>query len=377
MLARLFLFLSFFAALAILTGSALAHKLAPTIVDASFDGKGGYELRLRTNLEALLAGIGPAHDDTDAAPEAERYRSLRSMQPGELEAQFRTFLPRWLGSLDIRFDDAAAKPGFGGIAIPEVGDTALARTSTITLAGRVPAGAGAFSWAWPARYGSSILRVQEAGSENMVTQWLKDGARSGSIPLSGATKPGIGQLFADYTWLGFTHILPKGLDHILFVLGLYLLNAGLRPLLVQVTAFTIAHSITLGLGLYGVVNLPPTIVEPLIAASIVYVAVENLMTSRLHVWRPVIVFAFGLLHGLGFAGVLQEIGLPRSDFVTGLIAFNVGVEFGQLAVIALAWGLAGVWFGARPWYRARVVVPASLAIACVGLYWTAERVFWA
>jgi hypothetical protein len=87
-----------------------------------------------------------------------------------------------------------------------------------------------------------------------------------------------------------------------------------------------------------------------------------------------VVFGFGLLHGLGFAGVLHEIGLPRADYVTGLVAFNLGVEFGQLAVIALAFAATGLWFRTQPWYRARIVMPASLLIAIVGLYWTVERV---
>jgi hypothetical protein len=124
-----------------------------------------------------------------------------------------------------------------------------------------------------------------------------------------------------------------------------------------------------------VVSLPSTIVEPLIAASIVYVAVENIATSRLHAWRPFVVFGFGLLHGMGFAGVLEEIGLPREQALTGLITFNVGVELGQLAVISIAYGLVGHWFKDRSWYRARIVVPASALIAVVGAYWTVERVF--
>jgi HupE / UreJ protein len=133
--------------------------------------------------------------------------------------------------------------------------------------------------------------------------------------------------------------------------------------------------VSLALGLYGIINVSPKIVEPLIAASIVCVAVENLVTDKLHAWRPIVVFCFGLLHGLGFAGVLHEIGLPRADYVTGLIGFNIGVELGQLAVIALAFAATGLWFRARPWYRTRVVMPASLAIALVGLFWTFERIF--
>ena len=102
------------------------------------------------------------------------------------------------------------------------------------------------------------------------------------------------------------------------------------------TAFTVAHSITLGLSIYGVVALPPRVVEPLIALSIAYVAIENLITRELHAWRIGVVFLFGLLHGLGFAGVLRELGLPRGEFLTALLSFNVGVELGQLSVIAAA-----------------------------------------
>jgi hypothetical protein len=186
------------------------------------------------------------------------------------------------------------------------------------------------------------------------------------------------QVVAQYTMLGFTHILPKGLDHILFVLGLFLLSIRWKPLLVQVTAFTLAHTITLGLSIYGIVSLAPAIVEPLIAASIAYVAIENLVTAELKPWRAFVVFGFGLLHGLGFAGVLHEIGLPRSEFLTALLSFNVGVELGQLAVIVSAWLLVGLWWKTRSWYRARLVQPLSALIAAVGVYWTIERIIgWA
>jgi hypothetical protein len=128
------------------------------------------------------------------------------------------------------------------------------------------------------------------------------------------------------------------------------------------------------LSVYGVVSLPPAIVEPLIAASIVYVAVENILTSNLKPWRTLVVFGFGLLHGLGFAGVLAEVGLPQGQFVPALVSFNVGVELGQIAVIALAFLAVGIWGRTKSWYRARVVVPASAAVAAVGLFWTVQRV---
>ena len=177
-----------------------------------------------------------------------------------------------------------------------------------------------------------------------------------------------------YLKLGYTHILPRGVDHILFVLGIFLLSRRLKPILLQVTAFTIAHTITLALTIYGVVSLRPAIVEPLIALSIVYVAVENILTSRLNAWRVALVFAFGLIHGMGFAGVLSELGLPRAQFLPALLSFNAGVELGQLTVILAALAVLGPFRNAS-WYRRRIVVPTSIVIAAVGLLWALERTF--
>ena len=103
--------------------------------------------------------------------------------------------------------------------------------------------------------------------------------------------------------------------------------------------------------------MPSSIVEPLIALSIVYVAVENILTDELKPWRVYVVFGFGLLHGLGFAGVLTELELPRSEYLTALITFNVGVELGQLAVISGAFLFVGLWFRNRSWYRRRIIIP--------------------
>lgn len=181
-------------------------------------------------------------------------------------------------------------------------------------------------------------------------------------------------MLTSFLRIGFAHIVPDGFDHILFVVGLFLLSPKLKTLLIQVTAFTLAHSITLGLCLGGLVSLPAEIVEPLIAASIAFVAIENIVYKELKAWRWMVVFGFGLIHGLGFADSLKEIGLPDGSFMLALISFNVGVEAGQLAVIAIATGLT-VWFWNKPWYRTRITVPASVLIAAVGLYWSVERVW--
>jgi hydrogenase/urease accessory protein HupE len=207
-----------------------------------------------------------------------------------------------------------------------------------------------------------------------MTEWLEGGQTSTPIspvlPNRSVNRLAIG---LRYLALGFTHIVPNGLDHVLFVLGIFLLSRRLRQVLAQVSAFTIAHSITLALSMYGIVSVSPNVVEPLIAVSIAYVAIENIFMSELKPWRLALVFAFGLLHGMGFAGALKELGLPRSEFVLALATFNVGVEAGQLAVIGGAFLLVGWYCGRRHWYRRLVVMPASALIACTAVYWTVQR----
>jgi hypothetical protein len=193
------------------------------------------------------------------------------------------------------------------------------------------------------------------------------------IPLMPVGRPAWYLMFAGYVKMGYKHIIPQGLDHILFVLGLFLLSKKTKALLTQISAFTIAHSITLGLSLYGVFSLPSSIVEPLIALSIVFVAVENLFTTEMKAWRPFVVFGFGLVHGLGFAGALKDAGLAKGDFLTGLVGFNAGVELGQLSVVVLALVAVG-WLRSKPSYRMAVVMPASCAIALIALVWTIERI---
>ena len=183
--------------------------------------------------------------------------------------------------------------------------------------------------------------------------------QSAEPPFSLNTQAAPGSTAWRYLTLGFTHILPHGLDHMLFVLGIYLLSRRARSVLLQVSAFTVAHSITLGLSMYGLVSVSPRIVEPMIAISIAYVAIENLFCSELKSWRVVLVFAFGLLHGLGFAGALQELGLPRW-ISHGAPVVQRGSRSGALAVIAAAFMLVGWRYSNRTWYRSRIVVPASL-----------------
>ncbi len=178
----------------------------------------------------------------------------------------------------------------------------------------------------------------------------------------------------NYIWQGIIHIIPKGLDHILFVLALFLFSTRLSSLLWQISAFTLAHMVTLALGIYGILIVPSIIVEPIIALSIAYVAFENLFHHKLKSYRLLLVFIFGLLHGLGFASVLLELGLPENQALASLVSFNIGVELGQLSVVALAFVLLA-WARNKPWYQSKIATPLSLIIALMGCYWFIERIF--
>lgn len=189
-----------------------------------------------------------------------------------------------------------------------------------------------------------------------------------------AQKANIEGGFWRFVVLGFDHIVPYGFDHILFVLGLFFFSTKLGPLLWQITAFTVAHSLTLALSLLGVIQLSPRLVEPLIALSIAVVGIENIFFRKFRPSRWLIVFAFGLVHGLGFAGILTKLGIPKDEFWATLIGFNLGVEFGQLTVVGVAAALM-VWFWRQAWYFKAIVVPVSASIGAVGLYWAIQRVF--
>ena len=183
------------------------------------------------------------------------------------------------------------------------------------------------------------------------------------------------QVVSFYLKLGFTHIIPEGLDHILFVVGLCLLSNKVKVILWQATAFTVAHSITLASSMKNIIVAPSAVVEPIIALSILFVAVENLLLTELKPWRILLVFMFGLIHGLGFASSLNEIGLPRNKFVTSILSFNGGVELGQITVICAVFVLLVIPFGKNKNYRKWIVTPLSVLIGLVAMFWTIQRVF--
>ncbi len=216
---------------------------------------------------------------------------------------------------------------------------------------------------------SSVVKMSFITGENH-TVTLSRGELTWRVPL----REEVSTVAAQYTWLGMEHIWI-GFDHLLFVLCLIWIAGGLRRILVTITGFTIAHSITLVLAALEVVSLPVPPIEAVIALSVLFLASEIARGEQDNLtWRyPIAVSSsFGLLHGLGFAAVLGEIGLPQTELVTGLVFFNVGVEIGQI-VFALAVVLVLRWLQNWAWFSARGQTAVSYFVGCVAAYWFVER----
>jgi hypothetical protein len=344
--------------LVLLAGSACAHN--PIVVDTTIitDGDGVQVVVEIKQSEVLFA-------------QHER-RSL--FIDGQDFARLEPAIGRWLqGGIRLSADGQPVPVSF------DARSTAMALDDPLSfhLHGALPAGshrlAVTITLFESLGGGLSIIDNVHLQGPHQQGSTIKPGETAMlDLSAAGCDRQGRVGTFLDFLRLGFFHIVPEGTDHILFVLGLFLLSPKLKPLLTQVTAFTIAHSLTLGLSLAGIFTLPSRIVEPMIAASIAVVAIENITTREVKPWRWMIVFAFGLVHGLGFAGALKDLHLPKGSVLKPLIGFNCGVELGQLTVIA---GAAAVtwWCWKQPWYRTRVVVPASVMIAAIGLFWAVQR----
>jgi len=368
-------------AAALVTGAsqpAHAHEVRPAIADVTLqpgDAATGKApqivLDVAANIEAFVARVDLADiTDTNDDANSDRYDALRRDQPEVLEAAFRQYWPYLRDRLNVETNGARVPLTLESVRVPIVGNPLLPRTSQFVITGQT---AGPVTIGWAPEFGRLVVRQLGVADGDAYTGMINGGEKTPVISAAGGESEGGLATFVRYVVAGFDHIIPKGLDHILFVLGLFFLAPRLVPLLWQVSAFTLAHTITLALGALGLVSISPSIVEPLIALSIVYVAVENLFMRDLGVWRPALIFGFGLLHGLGFASVLEEFGLPDDQFIPALIGFNVGVEAGQLTVIALAFLAVGLWFRSKSWYRVGIAIPASLAIAAIGAFWVVER----
>ena len=368
--------------------SAIAHEIRPAVADLSMTSAppsaddqalpSRLSIMIDLNAELFLAGLDASLvRDTDDAPQGKDYDALRALTADQLAQKFTDQWADFEKALTGLANDRQLSFQLDVIEVEDNPAMALPRSSKIQISAPLEPNDASVRFGWSAALGPLVLRQQSQTEkpENLYTAYLEPGAISAPIKRQGVTAQPVLTIMLDYAKIGFVHIVPKGLDHILFVLGLFFYAARWRPLLGQVTLFTLAHTTTLMLASTGHIVVSPNIVEPLIAASIIYVAFENLRSERLHAGRLVVIFAFGLLHGLGFASVLGDIGLADGQFMISLISFNIGVELGQIAVLVPAFLLFGVAAGNALWYRRLIAIPASYLIGAIGMWMLITRVF--
>jgi hydrogenase/urease accessory protein HupE len=363
-----------------LSQECVADTVKPALIEINTHSTGQVTIEIRASIEALLTGINGRYKNTKEAPNAAQYDTLRKYKSDQLAIEFKQFHAVFLQKITLKDNkNKNISLKITGIDIPEAGYTKVPRISVINLSAQLDKETQSLQWYYPLEFGDNAVRLRQINEAEKQWhwsewQWLrKDQPSTPFSLLEVFTQRPLHQVIIEYIVIGFEHILPKGLDHILFILGIFLLNTQFKPLVQQVTLFTIAHTITLGLAINGIISLPAYIVEPLIALSIAYVGIENILATKLNNTRLLVVFLFGLLHGMGFASVLADFNMPEQTFITTLISFNIGVELGQLTIIALAYFSLSHWFKKKSWYRNRIVIPSSLFISSVGFYWAIER----
>ena len=355
------------------TGTAAAHDLPYAVITISTSEAGETELIVRTHVPALLTGRPIAHlNDSDLAG----FLSLEDSGLDRLKARAADALR---AGFYIRADGRDLVPRT--IVFPD--NVTLRRDARIRPSDPQPSApirivlgnlhADTLEIGPPYALGRTLIMLSDqaaAPDAGSVVGFLGPGEGSGPVSLS--RRMSVGRTFATFFTQGVLHIVPLGLDHILFVITLAVVSTNTRLLVLQISAFTIAHTVTLALATFDMAPAPAGVIEPLIALSIAAMAVDNIRTANTPSWRPYAVSAFGLLHGFGFAGALRELGLPQGQELAALVAFNLGVEAGQLLVVAALLAVVG-WWMRRSWYRVGIVLPVSVAIAATGVAWTLER----
>lgn len=361
-----------------------AHTMTLTEVTVTFATPGKLDVKIGIDLTQILGS-------------PDRYYQFVTEPEAAQQADVRTLLPQVLAGLQLVVGSAPLKLELKQFSTATANktlilDSQMSTLSTFRFTAALPASQEPLKLLVP--IGAPIdypvvYTLQVPAAHVSMTRWLEDGAHESepydwagqapggapsahSVSVDPDSLPWTHQT-ALYLRLGFKHIVPEGADHILFVLGLFFLGITWRKLLSQTTVFTIAHATTLFLSTYGIFSLPSRFVEPGIALSIAWIAIENVFKPRLGPSRLAVVFGFGLVHGLGFASSLRDIPFPKHDFIVALLGFNFGVDFGQLFVIAAAFMLVG-WFRNEPWFRSRIAIPCSLVIAAIGLLWAIQRI---
>ena len=382
-----FLKATLFGFLCLFSGLASAHSIPDIPVRGNFQTGGEAEISIEINPRNWT-------ESPKMAPSLEQkeFLTYTAAQREELLKQTKVFVATYL---EFTLEPIGqVKPDFTWDFVAETGKPLMAMTDAVVARGKwktkIPAGVTGWKVrSLPGHKVATVFTNSVDGKEHPRFMVMFPGETSFTFDLTGlaakpptgptpgsvgthSTEAGTWSTFVSYLKQGFEHILPEGLDHILFVLGLFLLCRAWKPILIQVTTFTVAHTITLALATLGYVSVDTNIVEPIIALSIAVVALENIFRPTYGKFRLLLVFVFGLIHGLGFAQRLIDEQIPSGSVASALLGFNCGVELGQLAVIGLAIA-ATFWIKDETKYRRWVVIPASTLIALAGLVWAYQR----
>ena len=372
------------AGLAMLCGAMAvqAHELRPAIMDIGLspDQPDRLSISVTFSGEAFLAGLDLSGiTDTDDSDQSAAYDALRELSPDVLAQKVEAEFDRLIGLVTLSLGGTPVPLGLQSVTVESVPDLRLSRDTVLVLDAPAPPAATAetqlITVAWDPALGGLLIRQAGRGSDPAYTDFLMGGGVSTGFALSTEIVPTIWEVVIKYIHSGIIHIVPAGLDHILFVIGLLAYGLSGRHLVFQVSLFTAAHTLTLGMASVGLIVVSGDIVEPLIALSIAWIGIENIRrkSDRFHPSRAVVVFAFGLLHGLGFASVLSDFGLPAGAFVLGLLSFNVGVEIGQLIIVVPICLILKAMKPGKEIFRRRFQWPVSAIITGIGLFWVAER----
>jgi len=355
----------------LIASSVQAHENLTTKVDILENENKSLAVTVNLSLEAALVSFGPEESGDSHSAEFSR---LSALSADQLALEFEPVKAEVMAGLTLLDNnDAPVRLSLISAQIPEPPTDGSDRQTVLRYVTDPLLGGEMIRTHWGLPIGALIVRADAHDGTELISAYLQPDEITDPFSFSNGSALSQWSVAKDYLVVGFRHIIPDGWDHILFIVGLFLFSAAWRPLLTQVSVFTLAHSLTLALALTGRVNLAPSFIEPLIALSIVFIAVENIRIKQLQSGRLLVIFLFGLLHGLGFAGSIGEIGFSGATFFTALLSFNVGIELGQLAVIALCMVTVGLWFSTRAWYFLRVQVPASIMIGMVGSFWFVER----
>ena len=370
----IFYFLSLFI---IYSTSVFSHEIKPSIIDYKIE-ENNILLNIRLNAELILSDIDASKiTDTNSSSFSDIYDSLRLLTEDKLRE---LFIESWTdiqSKINFNINDETRKLEFLDLVIETNKNFEISRESIVYLKFSINEDAEFFTFKWDEKFGPIIIREIDdlKDDDDLYTEYLQSGLKTDKIFIKERNVKSIFKSIVDYFILGIQHIIPKGLDHILFIVGLFFFSVNLRPLLIQVTMFTIAHSITLIFVTVSFININPLIVEPIIALSIAYVGIENIFKKYVKEYlRYFIIFFFGLLHGLGFALVLSDIGYQSSKLILNLISFNLGIEAAQILIILFLYFVIGVTFSNKKYYKYIFQIPVSLFIALVGIYWFFDRI---